>query len=472
VELILTGHDLKYEAEQIVLLFFPNHENLVLNSTMSTSSENLVVTTEISFNDNKASHTEIKNIQNPTKKQLGNLVKVSAYKAAKQISSLPSPWGILTGIRPAKQVMQMLEMGISEDIIRDTFINEYLLSEAKFNLALSVAKNELKVLNKNDEKTLSLYIGIPFCPTRCLYCSFISSTVNKIKNTAYNYTKMLVSEIQRTAEILRDLGLFVETIYIGGGTPTSLDAPVLSTLLDAITSNFDFRNIIEFTAEAGRPDTITREKLEIIKNSPVNRISINPQTMHDETLKIIGRNHTVEDFKSAFYLARELGFSNINSDLIAGLPGEDEKMFSKTLNDIKELSPEGLTVHTLYIKRASFLKSLNIELATPDTVSKMINSSVNFANENNYTPYYMYRQKTTLGNLENVGFAKQGKECIYNIRTMADTQTIIALGAGAVTKIVKNDKIERIFNYKNADDYINGFNEIINRKNKIYDYMG
>ncbi|MBO4897129.1 MAG: coproporphyrinogen dehydrogenase HemZ [Clostridia bacterium] len=461
--LLLNNHSFKYETEQIGLLFFPQHENLKIISNLTEKDGLSYVHTEIEY-EGKSASFDFSGVCE-TKKDYANLIKRSAFGAAEKISDIPAPWGILTGIRPAKPVRKMLEDGAAEDEVLAVLKDTYLVTDKKARLAIDIAKAE-RNLCTNDKSKVSVYIGIPFCPTRCSYCSFISHDASKMIKLSAEYVKKLCEEIKVISKIINDLGLSVRNLYFGGGTPTALSESELKTLFEAVSENFDVSQIEEFTVEAGRPDTITREKLSAILESGARRISINPQTKWDETLKRIGRNHTFEDFLNAYNLAREMGFRNINCDLIAGLPSETPAMFSETCDTLLKLSPENLTVHTLYIKRASRIKAEHEKISTAG-IEEMVDTAAEKCKEKGLFPYYLYKQKTTSGNLENVGYSKRGFECLYNSDTMSDSASVFALGAGGVTKLVMDDRIERVFNFKNADDYINKFDEIIKRKESI-----
>ena len=460
---LLINHTFKYETEQIGLLFFPNHENLEIISNLYEKNGRTFVHTDINCEGRRASF-DFEDICT-CKKDFANAVKRSAFGAASGISDMPAPWGILTGIRPAKPVRKMMESGMSEDGIASVLKNTYLVSEKKARLALTVAKAERRLCAKN-KNSVSVYIGIPFCPTRCSYCSFISHDASKMIKLSAEYVKKLCEEIRITSKIISGLGFSVRNLYFGGGTPTALSEYELSMLFSVAGECFNVPSVEEYTVEAGRPDTITREKLAAIKKSGARRISINPQTKWDETLSRIGRNHTFKDFLNAFYLARDMGFSNINCDIIAGLPGENAKMFSDTCDALLSLLPENLTVHTFYRKRASRINTEHEQIRTDD-IEEMVDAAALKCEGAGLFPYYLYKQKTTSGNLENVGYARKGYECLYNSDTMSDETSVFALGAGGVTKLCKGDRTERIFNFKNADDYINKFDEIIKRKNNI-----
>lgn len=382
-----------------------------------------------------------------------------------------SPWGILTGIRPSKIATKLLLDGISDAAAAEYFMREYGTSPQKAQLAVAVARAELPVRRKMYNDGVSIYIGIPFCPTRCLYCSFVTCGTQQAAKLTDRYIEMLKREISYTAEIIATNKNRVETVYIGGGTPTTLSSSLLDDLLSHLRAAFDLSSCREFTVEAGRPDTITQQKLEVLKKHGVSRISINPQSMNPETMKVIGRAHTPEQIKEAFALARSCGFDNINMDVIAGLPGEDVDMFKRTLYEVEEMSPEDTTVHVMSIKRSSRLHEYlgNYMLPSGDTVAKMVDFAYEYLRSCGKHPYYMYRQKNQLGNLENVGYSKDGYDSLYNIYIMEEIQTIISLGCGGVTKTVDRatDRIERIFNVKEPKDYIERIDEMLSRKDAL-----
>ncbi len=408
--------------------------------------------------------------KNNSRAFLKSEIKKSVYKFLKEETKKSLPWGTLTGIRPSKIIMEMLEKGQSIEKIKDNMKKTYLISDEKLDLCLGVAIKEKNILSKIDyENGFSLYIGIPFCPTTCAYCSFTSYPIGAWKNKTANYIDCLIRELKEVAILTEDKKL--QTIYMGGGTPSSLSDKELDTILLAIEESFDLSNLLEFSVEAGRPDSITREKLEVLKKYKIDRISINPQTMSDKTLKLIGRRQTVEEFISSFYMARELGFKNINTDIILGLPEEELKDVAYTMEELKKLSPESITVHTLAIKRAAKLNTNKEEYygMKIKNNSEMIDLTAVSCKSMGLEPYYMYRQKNMIGNFENVGYAKVGTECIYNILIMEEKQTIIACGAGTSTKLVypKENRVERLENVKDPKLYIERINEIIDKKIKV-----
>lgn len=380
------------------------------------------------------------------------------------------PWGTLTGIRPTKIVMTKLKGGETCQEIASYMKDTYYTSDEKIRLAVKTAIHERELLKPMDhENGYSLYIGIPFCPTTCLYCSFTSFPIGQWKGRARHYLDALYREMRATAEMMS--GKTLDSVYMGGGTPTSLEAEELDWLLNRLEETFDLSGIKELTVEAGRPDSITREKLAVLKGHGVTRISINPQTMKQATLDLIGRRHTVEMVKDCFAMARAEGFDNINMDLIVGLPEEGPEDVKATMEEIRRLDPDGITVHSLAIKRAARLntmKEVYKDLKITGT-QEMIDLTARYAAEMGMEPYYLYRQKNMAGNFENVGYARPGKACLYNILIMEEQQTIAACGAGATTKVLyrEEDRIERAENVKDVEQYIQRVDEMIERKRKL-----
>ncbi|MBO5363931.1 MAG: coproporphyrinogen dehydrogenase HemZ [Clostridia bacterium] len=386
-----------------------------------------------------------------------------------------TPWGILTGIRPAKLATKLLREGKTDKDVMDYFLNECGTTPEKAALALETAKAEMPVEDAMDKDGISLYVGIPFCPTRCLYCSFVTCGTRQAAKLIPEYLECLKKEIAFAGKLTADNGKHLETVYIGGGTPTTLSADQLHELLSQIEDSFALSSCKEFTVEAGRPDTVTAEKLKTLRQHGVNRISINPQSMNTETLHTIGRAHTPDDIRGAMELARDCGFDCINMDVIAGLPGETFEMFRYTMEEVEKLKPENTTVHTMSIKRSSRLHEYLGDYALTDgaQVETMVDFAYRYMKELGKHPYYMYRQKNQLGNLENVGYCKPGTENLYNIYIMEELQTILSVGCGGVTKTVDpvKNKIERIFNVKEPQDYIARLDEMIDRKKNMFEEL-
>lgn len=399
-----------------------------------------------------------------------NKIKRRLYVILKGQTGKNLPWGTLTGIRPTKIAMTKLDEGMGEDEIFDYMKKAYFASDEKIRLSIEIARRERQLLSTIDYRHgYSLYVGIPFCPTTCLYCSFTSYPIGRWQGRTQLYLDALYRELDYVAEKKR--GCTLDTVYFGGGTPTSLSAEDLDQLITKLKAAFDFSAVQEFTVEAGRPDSITREKLEVLKRHGVTRISINPQTMKQETLDLIGRRHSVADVKEKYRLAREVGFDNINMDLIIGLPEENLEDVRATMEEIKALAPDSVTVHSLAIKRAARLntmKEVYKDLKITNT-QEMIDLTAQYAREMGLEPYYLYRQKNMAGNFENVGYAAPGKACIYNILIMEEQQTIIGCGAGTTTKrlFAEENRIERAENVKDVEQYIQRIHEMLERKERL-----
>ncbi len=404
------------------------------------------------------------------RKQTKNLLKQNLYHLLSAHTGQTLPWGTLTGIRPTKIAMNMLESGTPENEIAAYMAHTYETSKEKIDLSIAIAQRELTLLRKLDYVNgYSLYIGIPFCPSTCLYCSFPSYSLKQWADRVDDYLDALEQELSFTAAQFADKHL--NCIYIGGGTPTTLTPKQLDRLFSKIESIFDFSNLLEYTVEAGRPDSITKEKLEVLRAHGISRISINPQTMKQKTLTLIGRQHTVEQTVSCFYLARELGFDNINMDLIMGLPEETLEDVQNTMESLRKLDPDNLTIHSLAIKRAARLHMFSEVYAGYKMVNTQahLDTAASVCRQMGMFPYYLYRQKNMAGNFENIGYAKNGKEGIYNILIMEEKQSIVALGAGSISKHVSLDKqIKRCENVKDVALYIDHIDEMMERKRKLF----
>ncbi|GAA3642900.1 coproporphyrinogen dehydrogenase HemZ [Asaccharospora irregularis] len=477
---VLKGHDYNYEVAELLKLFTTQFKfvdskdvGMILENTVIVYNDNVFSKTVYCENYQvKFEHLDNRSIKGLTKQEVKKItketIKRSMFNVLMKIFNSYVPWGILTGIRPVKIVHKLLDNGLDDESIRENLKKNYLISDEKIDLALEIAKRERLFIYPIDKNKISLYVSIPFCPTRCLYCSFPANPLKQFGHLKREYVYKLIEEIKGLSKLLEETNKEIETLYIGGGTPTTLDEEEMDLLINSLFKELDLTKIKEFTVEAGRPDSITRGKLEVLKKHNVTRISINPQTMNDSTLVKIGREHKVSDIVDCFNMARELGFDNINMDLILGLMDEDLAMVENTLKKIEKLSPESLTVHTLAIKRASNLKE-NIDkyhLTQYEEMVKMIDLSMKYAKKMGLNPYYMYRQKHMLGNLENIGYAKEGYECIYNMQIMEEKQSNYALGAGAISKFVyvDEDRIERVDNVKNVEQYIARVQEMVDRK--------
>ncbi len=386
------------------------------------------------------------------------------------------PWGMLTGVRPVRLIHDMRRKNFTEQQIKNRLCTQFFVSEDKYALALNIANAQSAPFGMSNKfkRPYSLYISIPFCPTRCSYCSFVSQPTAHTKKLIEPYMQKLVQELRLISRIAQQNNMELVTIYIGGGTPTAVSEQQLLMLMSAVRENFDISKILEYTVEAGRPDCTTLEKLKIIKEYGATRISINPQTLNDEVLLAIGRQHTAQDIITCFENARRAGHENINTDIIAGLPKDTQKGFENTLNGVLALKPENITVHTLTLKRASDIVIKNTAKDSAD-VNKMVRTAHKIISESaeNYMPYYLYRQKSTPGNLENTGYAKNGYTGLYNIFIMEEVHTIMSAGAGGVSKLVSNTgEITRIFNHKYPTEYIERFDIVCERKKGVEDFYG
>lgn len=478
MNLYVKNHNFHFELENLTRLFFPNEKITVIRDFSEPQppyiytevSDKITISVNIgSFNK---SETAVKKLTDDD----NELVSAQLlYKLLCDFTGLTQPWGILTGVRPVKLLRKLAEESNEEQAVKK-FENDFFVSNEKTALSRETEHNERKILELSKPESFSLYVGIPFCPSRCSYCSFVMASIERAEKLIKPYTKLLCEEIKRTAEIANKLGLRLDTVYFGGGTPTTLSAEQLDTVLGTVNKSFDMSTCREFTVEAGRPDTIDIAKLFALKENKVDRISINPQTTNDEVLKTIGRKHTAQQFFDAFELARKCGFDNINTDLIAGLPTDTPQSFKNSLDSIVKLNAECITVHTLCMKRASRLttEGVTLDLQQARDAREMLAYTQNILGQNEYIPYYMYRQSRMVGNLENVGWSKKGFESLYNVYVMDETHTILACGSGGVTKLKRNnpDYLERIFNFKYPYEYIDRFDELIQRKSGIMQFYG
>ena len=493
ITVLLDKAEFEYDIHSLVKAFYPKEEVYVSTKDKEKKEEPVHYHMDVQFapeeiifswkkvepseeNENQIGITKRVAVDDTNRKETKNSLKRTLYQLLSEYTGVELPWGNLTGIRPTKIPMALLEEGKSEEEIARYMKETYFTSDEKIKLSIEIAERELELLHKLDyEEGYSLYIGIPFCPTTCLYCSFTSYSLAAWKNRMDEYLDALEKELDYTAVKFAHKKL--NSIYIGGGTPTTLNPQQLDRLIRKIKCSFDLSDLVEFTVEAGRPDSITKEKLMVLRNHDISRISINPQTMKQETLDLIGRHHTVQQTIDSFYLARELGFDNINMDLIVGLPGESLSDVADTMEVIRKLAPDNLTVHSLAIKRAA---RLNIQreryqdfeiVNTADHIA--LTSKV--AEEMGLSPYYLYRQKNMAGNFENVGYAAPGKAGVYNVLIMEEKQSIVACGAGASTKRVwvqpnpdGTHRIERAENVKDVAQYITRIDEMIERKSRLF----
>ena len=509
VRINMKGQDYLQDTGPLVKAFFP-YAAIVSDGAAGTEKEegapDLVLDfdlyesrIEIDIRDGKVNHhiTDDFSVHNPRiyensgipdRRMYRNHLHRALYTGLSEITGKTLPWGTLTGVRPTKQAMEMGRVGYSENDIVRYFEEEYLASPEKGRLAVKVTENERKLLDGIDfASTYSLYIGIPFCPSICLYCSFSSYPLGQYEKSVEPYVAALMKEIRETQTLFKDKKLI--SIYFGGGTPTTLSADQLERVINCIKECFDLSCLKEWTVEAGRPDSITEEKLMVLKKAGIDRISVNPQSMQQKTLDLVGRRHTVTDVISAYNLARRCGFTNINMDLIAGLNGETAEDFRDTMEQITALAPDSVTVHTLAVKRAARLNR-DMDMyrdSMADDTAIMTLVAAEILQKNGYEPYYLYRQKNMSDNLENVGYARPGKEGLYNVLIMEECHTIAACGAGGSSKLVRQDeafgcgflnesedneytvrKIERCENVKSVKDYIERIDEMTERKRKLF----
>lgn len=488
MKLYLEGHDLKFAAQQIYMCLFRNSHAVFSDerptegdfaiSSMKKVGNEISCTTEIHKDGRESiavSGAVIdKSGADEEKRLMSTAVKISFYKAALPLLERPPLWGALTGIRPAKVALKYLDEGFPGDLAVQRMHEDYFVSEGRARLAVRCAEHAKRVSEDTGRLDFSLYIGIPFCASRCRYCSFVSHSVEKAGRLIPPYLEMLSYELAAFGKTASENGLKLRSVYIGGGTPTSLSADGLKRVMEAVLRNFDMSSCSEYTVEGGRPDTIDEEKLGVIREMGATRISVNPQTMNDEILKAMDRRHTAEDVVRTIASVRKIGGLSINMDLIAGLPGDNAASFKNTVDRVIALNPENITVHSLALKKGSELRRENYLLPTNAAAEKMVEYAMNALSENEYFPYYLYRQKYMSGNLENAGYSKRGHECLYNSYIMDELHTILSAGAGGVTKLVdrENSRIKRIFNPKYPYEYNNAKGRIDEAQGEIYAFYG
>lgn len=476
------GHDFHYECENLCRVYYPNEKievrrdlegedarEVITAYSPKEGGADIAVTVKL---DGKTKELKAGTAGEGEKLREKSELKTAQllFAAFSELTGYTPPWGVLTGVRPSKLMLRLISDMGTDGAVR-YFTEDLLVSDEKARLAMTVARTEEKIVALSKPESFSLYVSIPFCPTRCSYCSFVSHSITNAnaRKLLPEYLEKLAEEIRISGETAKELGLRLESVYFGGGTPGVLEAPQLSRLLSAVENSFDLSTLREYTVEIGRPDTVTPEKLRALKDFNVGRISINPQTFNQQTLDIIGRKHTVEQAIKAYQLAGAYGFDCINMDLIAGLPGEKYEDFRGNIDTAVSLSPENITVHSLALKRSSELNASGAGVADGNEAKKMLEYAASKLPQNGFAPYYMYRQSKCVGNLENVGWCVPGTECLYNIFMMEECHTVIGVGAGSVTKLCEpgTTNVERIFNFKYPYEYISGFDKIIERKSGI-----
>ncbi|MBU3111362.1 coproporphyrinogen III oxidase [Clostridium lacusfryxellense] len=465
IKVKLNTKEFNYDVFQIINLFFffPDIKFVEENYDFNIIVKEDII--EIQNESEKFEYTINKSYKNKDE------IKKAVFLFFSKNTTLELPWGTLIGIRPSKKALELLKAQVSEEDIVTYFKDKHVMREDKARLCIDVAKFERNIVN-NEKDNISIYIDMPFCPTRCIYCSFTSNPIGSCKNVIVPYLEALSHEIKSISNYIKKKKLNVECVYFGGGTPTSVNDDQFEWIMKCVYEEFiQNSNVKEFTVECGRPDSITRQKLITMKNYGVHRISINPQTMNDDTLDLIGRNHNAKDVYEKFEMARELGFDNINMDLIVGLPGEKITHIINTCDKIFGIKPDSVTIHGMSIKRASrlhenMLNNYRFEIPAQYELNKMYELTVELSKKLDMKPYYMYKQKNMVGNMENVGYAIPGKEGIYNIQMIEEKQTVIALGADAVSKVVflEENRHERFANVKDVREYIKRVDEMIEKK--------
>ena len=489
MKLLLDGHDYKYAVEQIMLALF-SHERPNYSSDLIAGSDEPSAESRLSFGEVYAQSVTliscggkvsraIARIKRDklvdkltTDRLLQRIVKQSFYRAAAAFVENPPIWGSLTGIRPAKLAAAALESGLSEKAAARSLTRKYYVSPERAGACVDAARKAIALKQTLSAEDIALYVGIPFCPSRCAYCSFVSNSVEKSFKLIGPFVEALLNEIAAAAETIKGLGLRVAAIYIGGGTPTSLPDEALAAVMSALRASLDLSGMREYTVEAGRPDTITAHKLEIISLMGAGRICVNPQSMSPDVLSAIGRRHTPADVIDAAQLARNMGAA-LNMDVIAGLPSDTPAGFRHTLETLLALGPENITVHTLSLKKGSRIMLEGTDIPSGADVAEMLGHASRRLRECGYAPYYLYRQKFTSGGFENIGWSLPGHEGIYNICMMEELCTVLALGGGGVTKLVSRDgRIERIFNAKYPQEYIMQADRTVSKFKKISEFFG
>ena len=486
MKLYLFNHEYRYAAEQMLLTLFPDERPEYPQGKPEGDRA------ELCLHEGKAEYTAICRFVKDGQlyrgravvsnalitdelskaKYLQRIVKLAFYRAVLRSGKAKPVWGALTGIRPGKLLSNLLESGMSDKAALAKFIRDNDVSSERATLCMYTAHAGLDCARSLDPKDICLYVGIPFCPTRCSYCSFVSQSVQKSMKLIPDYLASLYSEIDATAQVVRELKLRPVAVYMGGGTPTTLSAAQLDELCSRLETSFDFSAVREYTVEAGRPDTITKDKLEALKRHGVTRVSVNPQTMDDAVLEAIGRKHTAQDVLNALDIVASVGGFAVNMDLIAGLPLDTFESFGKTLNTVLALSPENITVHTLALKKGSAITLGDTPRPTSEDVGKMIDFANSALFSAEYKPYYLYRQKYMSGGFENIGWQREHTENIYNICIMEELCTIISVGGGASTKLCLGEgRIERIYDPKYPSEYIESIEKIIADKRKILELM-
>ena len=472
MKLVLSGHDDRYAVEQLQLALFPEGTEGEAVSTLSRSATWLTATTKITVDGRTAIGIRRLRASEESVRERRRTLQQSYYKAAVQLLPALPAWGALAGVRPTKiSTKHMLAGGTArsaEKLLKDVY---YVTAERR-KLAVDCSESTVHAAHLLEDTDVSLYVGIPFCPTRCTYCSFVSRTVGRKTELLEPYLEAVLKEIEVTGRLLAESGRKVRTIYIGGGTPTTLSASQMARLMDTIRSSFDMSRCIEFTVEGGRPDTLNEEKLRTIFEHGADRMSINPQTMEDHVLRACGRPHKAADVVRAYGEAVNAGFKAINMDLIAGLPDDSVEGFKRSLDAVAALNPANITVHTLALKKGADLFEKRVSLPTQEEVTEMVAYASDTLRALGYKPYYLYRQKYMSGSFENVGWSRDGLDCLYNIYMMEEVHTIISLGGGGMNKVnLPGGRIERFHNPKFPEQYIEMLDSVLSQKEELFALM-
>ena len=468
MKLVFSGHNETYVVEQTLLALF-SEEPLVYGSvtpedrrwaviSLEEMEGRCTVTTELGWDGNTASFSQESPLSGTDYQREGQrrrCIGMSIFRAAKAAAGIAPPWGSLTGIRPDKLAVQGLDGGQTQEAVRAALEETYFVTPDRARLAAETAARGIHARDALGPRDIAVYIGIPFCPTRCAYCSFVSASVERTFALVEPYVAALTAELRAAGAMVRSLGLRVRSFYMGGGTPTTLTADQMDRLLTAFEASFDLSGCRERTIEAGRPDTITPEKLEVLKRHETSRVSINPQTMEDPVLRAIGRRHSADDIRAAMALVASAGFPHVNMDLIAGLPADSPEGFRRSLDECLELGADNITIHTLSLKKGSTILTQGIPIPSADAVGQMLDYANPTLRSHGYGPYYLYRQKYMSGSFENVGWCLPGGECAYNIQIMSELCSILSLGATGSTKLVDpvHGRIQRVFNLKYPKEY-------------------
>ena len=472
MKLQLIGHADRYAVEQLQMaLFGPDREGEAV-SALHRGKVWLTAVTVITVNGKTARAMGRMKSSDETVRLRRRILQQSYYRAAAQLLPVTPPWGALAGVRPTKITTKHILQGGTKTSADALLKNIYYVTKPRRELAIDCSVSTVKAAGLMSDGDISLYVGIPFCPTRCSYCSFVSRSVGKRTDLPEPYLQALEQEIALTGKLLEKSGRTIRTIYIGGGTPTTLSAAQMARLLDTIGSSFDLSRCIEFTVEGGRPDTLDAEKLRTIRNHGADRMSINPQTMEDAVLRACGRPHTAADVLLRYKEAMEAGFDAINMDLIAGLPKDSYEGFCRSLDTVASLAPANITVHTLALKKGADLFERRVELPDGDEVARMVEYANATLRSLGYKPYYLYRQKYMSGSFENVGWSKDDKDCLYNIYMMEELHTILSLGGGGMNKVnLPDGTLQRFHNPKFPEQYIEQIGSVLDQKRALFELL-